>query len=543
MATTTTTTTTTTTSSFSAVVDVSQKILFSTPTSLKLYNSSNSSLNNIINNNNNNNNNNYNITECISISNNDNNNSSSASEMGLFKGINNSSNKNSRSLTNILNSSNKKSKKDIKQCWFDKLPEEVIVKIFKELEEEKDIYKISLVCSQWNSITQTNEIWMNLYKKKSFHKQLLKHNVHEIDFKCVLKLKSNAQSNWKNGRFKCSVLQGHKENISSIIFNGSKIVSGSYDSTIKIWDYYTHECTDTLMNKTTVTTMQFDHSNKKIITGSNQGFVNIWNLETQTLESSVKAHYGFIGCLKGNYNSSIFCTGSKDKEISVWDIDRGCLVRKMGSHRMGISNIEWCNVNPNHLISTGGDTAKVWDVETGQCIRSLTGHAFVINNSCLSVKNQMVATGGEGSHVTIWDLRQNNYSKLVNTASTIYSLQYEPELNSMVTGNKDNMVKCWKVDTSSLEQTFMGHTSPVNIIHYDRHHIVSGSLDSNLWVWNYDQSSSSRKVGNFHKLEGHTDMINCAYIDETKIISGSFDNRIRIWDFANQKKENRCSIM
>jgi len=519
------TTTTAAISAGTSVIDVSssssisasaQKLLFSStaPTALKLYSSSPTSIFNF--------------------------NSSSSSnqdigEMGLFKARSNSNHHNNS------NSSNKKSKKNIKECYFEKLPEEVIVKIFKELDQEKDIYRISLVCSSWNTITLTNEIWMNLYKKKSFHKQLLKHNVHEIDFKCVLKLRNNAQSNWKNGRFKCSVLQGHKENISSIIFNGSKIVSASYDSTIKVWDYYSNECIDTLMNKTTVTTMQFDHTNKKIITGSNQGFVNIWNLETKTLESTTKAHYGFIGCLKGNYNSSIFCTGSKDKELAIWDIDRGCLIRKMGSHRMGISNIEWCNINPNHLISTGGDTAKLWDVETGQCLRSLTGDAVIINNSCLSLKDRMVATGGEGPQVTIWDLRQNNYSKLINTGSTIYSLQYEPEWNSMVTGNKDNMVKCWKVDTSSLDQTFMGHTSPVNIIHYDRQHIISGSLDSNIWLWNYDQTT--KKVGNFHKLEGHTDMINTMYVDETKIISGSFDNRIRVWDFANQKKENRCTIM
>ncbi|KAN0023954.1 hypothetical protein ACTFIV_008345 [Dictyostelium citrinum] len=413
---------------------------------------------------------------------------------------------------------------------FDNLPSEVIEKIFSYL-FEYDIYRVSLVCNYWNQITKSNDIWLNIYKKRSYHCELLKQNVKEIDFKSVLKLHKSVKANWKNGKFKSTVLTGHTESISSILFTGNKILSSSRDQTLKVWDYYTNECIKTFNNKSIINCMEKDFENKRIACGTLNGFLNVYNLETSTLEHSEKAHHGFIVTLKANNDSSIFCSGSKDKDIKLWkfndlnliDIDDSdefsdfglvkqknndnnhssnnnnnnknnnfsttstLLLKKLGSHELTVNNIEWCNYNNNHVWSSGGKTIKQWDIESGQLITTYSSPSRIINSGCLSVKNGMVACAGEGP-ISIWDSRMDiiTPTKTISPESQfIYCLQYEPSLHSLVTGDGDNKVKCFNEKTGTIEQTFLGHTHPVSFINYNPSYIVSSGIDGNIWVWNF----------------------------------------------------------
>lgn len=62
-------------------------------------------------------------------------------------------------------------------------------------------------------------------------------------------------------------------------FDGVRIVSGSSDQTIKIWDVETGECLHTLAGHTDlVRTLQLDARADRIISGSYDGSLKIWSL-------------------------------------------------------------------------------------------------------------------------------------------------------------------------------------------------------------------------------------------------------------------------
>eukprot|EP01132_Coremiostelium_polycephalum_P002151 gene2151-2650_t len=362
-----------------------------------------------------------------------------------------------------------------------------------------------------------------------------------------------ASDNWRNGKYKCTTLTGHGENITSILLGPSnKVISSSYDTTIKIWDIETSDCIKTLTNRNNVVmSMQLDPTNSKIICGSTTGNISIWDINNGHLDHSVKGHYAYISNIKVNYKSCIFSSGSKDKDIKIWS--QTGHQKSVLKCKSAVVNLEWSESNSHHLYSTSGDTLSLWDVETGQCIKSYTSHIHVIN--CLSVPSKqpypisgMIATGGEDATVKIWDTRDSTHIKSLNVGSTVYSLQYEPVLNALVTGSQDNKVRYWNVDTQQCQQVFLGHTASVNIVHLEPDRIVSASLDSNIWVFNYSSPQLiNNNNNNFrnHKLSGHQHMIRCMHVDETKIISGSYDNTIRLWDFAYyQRRDNsKCRIM
>ena len=84
-------------------------------------------------------------------------------------------------------------------------------------------------------------------------------------------------------KFKClKTLKGHKYSIYSVAFSpdGTKIISGSGDKTIKIWDANTGQCLKTLKeHKYSVNSVAFSPDGTKIISGSYDDTIKIWGEE------------------------------------------------------------------------------------------------------------------------------------------------------------------------------------------------------------------------------------------------------------------------
>ena len=84
-------------------------------------------------------------------------------------------------------------------------------------------------------------------------------------------------------KFTClKTLEGHSDNVKSVAYSpdGKKIVSGSNDGTIKIWDANTGQCLKTLKGHSgDVWSVAFSPDGTKIISGSWDDTIKIWGEE------------------------------------------------------------------------------------------------------------------------------------------------------------------------------------------------------------------------------------------------------------------------
>lgn len=139
-------------------------------------------------------------------------------------------------------------------------------------------------------------------------------------------------------------LTGHQRGVNCVEYapGGEKpyIVSGSDDRTVKIWDYQTKQCIQTLTGHTNNVSYTLFHPTLPIIlTGSEDGTVKIWHGSTYRLEATLSyflERAWCIACLKGSNTAAI-------------GYDEGTVVIKLGSEEpvasMHSGKIIWAKGN------------------------------------------------------------------------------------------------------------------------------------------------------------------------------------------------------
>ena len=141
---------------------------------------------------------------------------------------------------------------------------------------------------------------------------------HTIPWKQVYKDRYEVGNNWRLGRCSVKILKGHEDGVMCLQFNEAEniLATGSYDSTIKIWDLESGEEARTLTGHTQgVRTLQFDST--KLISGSLDTQIKVWNWRTGECLSTYTGHSG--GVVGLHFDGQMLATGSMDHSIKIWN--------------------------------------------------------------------------------------------------------------------------------------------------------------------------------------------------------------------------------
>src|SRR6266576_4641246 len=120
-------------------------------------------------------------------------------------------------------------------------------------------------------------------------------------------------------------LCGHSYVISSVAFSpdGKRIVSGSYDDTIRLWDAETGEALRApLEGQDRVTSVSFSPDGKYIVSGSDDKTIRLWDAETgESLRAPLGKHQGGVMSVAFSPDGKHIVSGSYDNTIQLWDVE------------------------------------------------------------------------------------------------------------------------------------------------------------------------------------------------------------------------------
>ncbi|KAI8994315.1 WD40-repeat-containing domain protein [Gaertneriomyces semiglobifer] len=278
------------------------------------------------------------------------------------------------------------------------------------------------------------------------------------------------EHNWREGHYDTKTLIGHAEAIYCLQFDDDKVISGSRDDTIKIWDIRTGGCRATLHGHLgSVLCLQYD--DKRIISGSSDSTIRIWDLATCRNIRTLQGHSESV--LNVKFDTKYIVSCSKDTTVVIWSTKTGKRLRTLVSHRAAVNAIQYEN---GLVVSASGDRQiKVWDVKTGRELKNLVGHTRGI--ACIQFDGRTIVSGSSDHTIKVWDVQTGaNLMTLTGHANLVRTLQFNSV--RIVSGSYDETLKVWDMKTGTkLLDLKGGHTSRVFKLQFSDTKIVSCSQD------------------------------------------------------------------
>ncbi|CAI7578484.1 unnamed protein product [Penicillium glandicola] len=163
------------------------------------------------------------------------------------------------------------------------------------------------------------------------------------------------------------VLTGHQQSVRAIAAYADSLVSGSYDTTVRVWKISTGESLHLLKgHEWKVYSVCLDHERNRCISGSMDNMVKIWSLDTGALLYNLEGHTSLVGLL--GLKDGLLVSASADGTIRVWNPENGHCQSTLDGHTRAIT----CFQHDGQKIISGSDSElKMWDIQTAVCERSL----------------------------------------------------------------------------------------------------------------------------------------------------------------------------
>ncbi|ODQ63050.1 WD40 repeat-like protein [Nadsonia fulvescens var. elongata DSM 6958] len=351
------------------------------------------------------------------------------------------------------------------------------------------------------------------------------------------------ESNWRHGRYKLTEFRGHTDGIMCLQFDHQYLITGSYDTTVKVWDIETGELLRTLTGHVRgVRALAFDAT--KLITGSMDKTIRIWNYRTGACICTFRGHED--GVVSLDFDGKLIASGSADTTIKVWNFDtKSCFTLR--GHCDWVNSVKIHSAS-NTLYSASDDsTIRMWDLETKKCIKVFGGPGSAVHGHIGQVQTVIPmilpdtttpgaegGTGGNVGDITI----SNHETNHVNTA--------EPQADNadalastrpthLLTSSLDNTIKLWDITSGECVRTLFGHVEGVWGIAADNFRIVSGAHDKLVKIWDVQSGRC------WHTFSGHTAPVSCVGISDSRFCSASEDGVARMYRFDIDPSDEEMS--
>ncbi|KAL1925504.1 uncharacterized protein VTP21DRAFT_387 [Calcarisporiella thermophila] len=323
--------------------------------------------------------------------------------------------------------------------------------------------------------------------------------------------------NWALGRAKRYSFQGHSNNLVTCLqFDNDKIISGSDDNCINVYDTATGSLRNRLKgHEGGVWALQFDGN--ILVSGSTDRTLRVWNIEQAKCTHVFRGHTSTVRCLVLSLPTAIvqpdgtrvmepsmplIVTGSRDTTLRVWklpDIDNGLCTEEHDSS-------QFPNDSDPHLLHV------------------LTGHSDSVRT--IAVMGNTIVSGSYDHTLRVWDLATGTCQfVLEGHTQKVYTVAMTPDRRACISGSFEGVLRIWSLLDGSCLATLEGHTSLVGLLEVSRNYIVSASADGTLRVWDMESHECR------HVLEEHRSAVTCFQHDDTKIISGA-EGGIKMWDIS-----------
>ncbi|MFC1841456.1 ankyrin repeat domain-containing protein [Candidatus Dependentiae bacterium] len=302
------------------------------------------------------------------------------------------------------------------------------------------------------------------------------------------------------------------EKLVTVGFKDPRLVSGSRDKSVRIWDLETDKSLATFTGDNQIFAVAFAHDQSRVASGGMNRNVDVWDLKTKA-KKSFKGHGAAINTVSFSPDNEHIASGDAHGKLMVWESDGdGKTIIKEGK---GIKSVQYdpagtylacafkdkaikiydtaswklqqtlaghgdtvytVAFSPDGKLLASGSrdkTVKIWVTASGNwkdatIRKTLKGHPAEIFGVAFSPTGDKVASGDENGTLNIWDAtadpKKDKALKTINAGVKLRAVAFTPDGKNVVSAGKNNAINIWNIETGESIKTLTGNTAEINAI-------------------------------------------------------------------------------
>ncbi|KAK5659719.1 hypothetical protein OQA88_930 [Cercophora sp. LCS_1] len=436
--------------------------------------------------------------------------------------------------------------------FISQLPPELAIQILSLL-DATNLSAASRVSKGWRYVAENQHIWRESFMREKTGTYATSGNVRPgaglgvppvqpgTDWKDLYRVKEELDKRWKEGKARPVYLNGHTDSIYCLQFDESKIITGSRDRTIRVWDMHTYACKlvigpPEIVNDHSLPLL-YDENDEPVHYATLPGLDPSPTIDGQP-RSPVRAYHSTpaLFCPPIHHSASILClqyddrilvTGSSDSTCIVYSIASGYRpIRRLRHHSAAVLDLVF---DDKHIVTCSKDISIcVWDRNTGALLKQLRGHHGPVN--AVQMRGNTIVSCSGDFRVKLWNIDTGkNIREFIGHTKGLACSQFTEDGRYVASAGNDKVIRIWDANTGEFVREMQAHTNLVRSLHVDSvsGRLISGSYDQDIKVWDME---TGQPLLDFPKW--HNSWVLSAKSDYRRIVSSGQDPKILILDFG-----------
>ncbi|KAJ7307670.1 WD40 repeat-like protein [Mycena albidolilacea] len=309
--------------------------------------------------------------------------------------------------------------------------------------------------------------------------------------------------------------------------DGLRVISGSHDKTVRIWEVGTGQQVHHLNGHSSrVTAVCFSPDGMRAISGSHDT-VCIWEVATEQQLQQLNGHSDWVMSVGFSSDGLRAISGSADKTVRIWEVATGQQLQQLDGHSDKLTSVSFSSDGLRAISGSADKTVRIWEVATGQQLQVLNGHSSGVTSVRFSPDGLRAISGSHDETVSIWEVATGQQMQQLNGhSSRVIAVDFSHDGLHAISASDDTTVCIWEMATGQQLKQFPGHSNWVSSVSFspDGLRAVSSSHTQTMHIWEMATRQQPQ-------LNGHSDRVTSvgSSPDGLRVMSGSHDKTVRIW--------------
>jgi WD40 repeat protein len=276
--------------------------------------------------------------------------------------------------------------------------------------------------------------------------------------------------------------QGHENTVYALaMLPDGRVVSGSQDETLKLWDIDKQQCLATLEGHRHTVYALAVLPDGRVVSGSLDKTLKLWDMNKQQCLATFRGHEGIMTALAVLPDGRVV-SGSLDKTLKLWDMNKQQCLATFQGHEDRVWALA---VLPDGRVVSGSHdkTLKLWDMNKQQCLATFSGHESGVRALAVLRDGRVLSSSDGYLAFKLWDMNKQQCLATFSGHDSVRALAVLPD-GRVMSGSWDYTLKLWDMNKKQCLATLKGHENWVNALAVlPDGRVVSGSHDKTFKLW------------------------------------------------------------